>query len=67
MTTQLTDVTRGQARYVTADEIAAALSLSTSTVYYLAKQKNNPMPGLRLGNRWRFNLAEVEEWARNGR
>lgn len=67
MATNITEVTRQQARYVTAEEVADVLSLSTSTVYYLAKQKNNPMPGLRLGNRWRFNLAEVEEWARNGR
>ena len=40
---------------LTLEELAAALDLSLTTVYELARKDALPIPALKLGRQWRFS------------
>ncbi len=42
---------------ITAKEVAEYLKLSESTIYKLAS--NGEIPGFRIGDSWRFDMADV--------
>ena len=44
---------------LTAKEVAAILKLNKITVYKYANEGS--IPGVRIGNRWRFDRARIEE------
>ena len=44
---------------LTAKEVAAILKLNKITVYKYANE--GMIPGVRIGNRWRFDRAQIEE------
>lgn len=48
---------------LTLDELAAFLKVSRDTVYRMAQQKR--IPGVKVGNQWRFAKVEVMEALRN--
>jgi len=48
---------------LTAEEVAAYLKLSKRQVYGLAKEKENPIPCIRIRTSVRFRKADVEAWA----
>jgi len=46
-------------------EIAAYLQISEDLIYKWAQQGKIPVS--KIGNQWRFNREEVEEWAKSQR
>ena len=48
---------------ITPDDVAKHLQVSLGTVYRWVR--NGSIPHLRLGHTIRFNLEEVNKWARN--
>ncbi|WP_086992915.1 helix-turn-helix domain-containing protein [Agrococcus casei] len=50
--------------WVSADEIAAHLSVSKDTVYVWINTRN--MPAHKVGRLWKFQASEVDEWVRQG-
>jgi excisionase family DNA binding protein len=44
---------------LTARDVAAILKLNKITVYKYANE--GKIPGVRIGNRWRFDRAQIEE------
>jgi len=46
-------------------EIAEYLQISEDLIYKWAQQGKIPVS--KIGNQWRFNKEEVEEWARSQR
>jgi len=44
---------------LTAREVAAILKLNKITVYKYANE--GKIPGVRIGNRWRFDRAQIED------
>jgi excisionase family DNA binding protein len=51
-------------RWLTVDEICVYLSITNETIYKWIEQRN--MPGHRVGRRWMFKKAEVDDWVRSG-
>lgn len=47
---------------MTIDEVADYLKLPKSTVYKLAQK--GELPGRKIGRRWRFSRAQLEQWLR---
>jgi excisionase family DNA binding protein len=47
----------------TAEEIAKYLRVHPYTVKRLARQ--GKIPGFKVGDQWRFDVKEIEEWKRN--
>jgi excisionase family DNA binding protein len=47
---------------LTAAEVAAWLKLSTRQVYELAKEKENPIPCVRIRTSVRFRKSDVDGW-----
>jgi len=45
---------------VTVQEVADYLKMSPQTIYRFAQQGR--IPALKVGNRWRFRLADIETW-----
>ena len=50
-------------RWLSVEEIAQYLGVSTDTVYLWLNKKG--MPGHRPGKLWRFKTAEVDEWVKS--
>ena len=50
--------------WVSADEIAAHLSVSKDTVYAWINTRN--MPAHKVGRLWKFQTSEVDGWVRLG-
>lgn len=50
------------AELMTLKEVAGYLRLSGQTLYKMVKQ--GQIPVLKVGSRWRFRKAEVDEWMR---
>jgi excisionase family DNA binding protein len=46
-------------------EVAAYLQISKDLIYKWAQQ--GVIPVSKIGNQWRFNIEEVEEWAKSQR
>jgi len=51
------------ATFVTARELGQYLKLSDSTIYKLAT--NGEIPGIRIGDSWRFDMDEIEDFVKN--
>ena len=49
----------------TAEEIAKYLRVHPYTVKRLARQ--GKIPGFKIGNQWRFDVEEIEEWKKGQR
>ena len=49
----------------TAEEIAKYLRVHPYTVKRLARQ--GKIPGFKIGNQWRFDAEEIEEWRKRQR
>jgi excisionase family DNA binding protein len=49
-------------KLITAKELAQFLKLSESTIYKLAS--NGEIPGLRIGDSWRFDQQDIERMIR---
>ena len=47
---------------MTAEEVARYLKLNKITVYKYAQQGR--IPGIKIGNRWRFDREKIEELVR---
>ena len=47
---------------LTASEVAAILKISTRQVYELAKEKDNPIPCVRIRTSVRFRRSDVDGW-----
>ena len=45
---------------MTMDELAEYLKISKSTLYTLAQ--DNKLPGQKIGKRWRFRKAVIDQW-----
>ena len=50
----------GENEFLTVDECASLLKMSSTTIYRLVKQKK--LPGTKIGNQWRFSRKLIEEW-----
>jgi excisionase family DNA binding protein len=52
--------TAKRARLVTVIEISRYLHLHPATVYRLVK--NGQLPGFKIGDSWRFDLDQIDQW-----
>jgi excisionase family DNA binding protein len=50
-------------KLITAKELAQFLKLSESTIYKLAR--NGEIPGLKIGDSWRFDQQDIERMIRS--
>jgi len=50
----------GESEFLTVDECASLLKMSSTTIYRLARQ--NKLSGTKIGNQWRFSRKLIEEW-----
>ena len=50
----------GLDRLMTLREVAGFLRVSTQTVYKMAKE--GTIPGVKVGNQWRFERSRVSKW-----
>ena len=50
-------------KLITAKELAQFLKLSESTIYKLAS--NGEIPGLKIGDSWRFDLQDIARMIRS--
>ena len=48
---------------MTIDELAAYLKLSKSTLYQFARA--GKVPGVKIGEQWRFQKSAIDEWMRS--
>jgi excisionase family DNA binding protein len=51
--------------WATVADIAHYLNVSVSTIYNLARA--GKIPASKIGGQWRFNMMEIEAWARSQR
>ena len=49
---------------MTIDELAAYLKLSKSSLYHFARA--GKVPGVKIGQQWRFQKSAIDEWMRTG-
>ncbi len=49
---------------MTIDELAAYLKLSKSSLYHFARA--GKVPGVKIGQQWRFQKSAIDEWMRSG-
>ena len=49
---------------MTIDELAAYLKLSKSSLYQFARA--GKVPGVKIGQQWRFQKSAIDEWMRTG-
>ena len=54
-------LTPDRTAWMTVEEVAEHLKLSRSKVYEMAQR--GEIPCSKIAGRWRFRLAEVDEWA----
>jgi excisionase family DNA binding protein len=47
---------------MTISDIAAYLKITEKTAYRLVSE--GKIPGFKVGGSWRFNRAEIQEWAK---
>jgi len=51
---------QGLERLLTVEQVAEYLNVDKFTVYRLLAQKK--LPGVKVGNQWRFKLEIIEAW-----
>jgi len=49
--------------WMTLEEAAQYLKVSKDSIYRLAQK--GKMPASKIGNLWRFNKKEIDEWMKN--
>jgi len=54
-----------ETKWMKVKEVAAYLQISKDLIYKWAQQ--GKMPVSKIGNQWRFNREEIEEWAKSQR
>ena len=47
---------------LTADDVAALLSLPRSSVYEYARRRHDPLPSVLIGRHRRFDRGQLERW-----
>ncbi|MFC1652830.1 helix-turn-helix domain-containing protein [Planctomycetota bacterium] len=52
-------------RWLSVDEIAEYLGIKRDTVYKWISQDR--MPAHKVGRLWKFKVAEVDQWVRDGK
>lgn len=50
-----------QKAYLTVEEVARHFGVNRTTIYRLAQR--GTLPGLKVGNQWRFSEKMLEAWA----
>lgn len=56
--------TQMEDRWLSVNEIAVYLGITTDSVYRWIESKS--MPAHRVGRRWRFRKEEIDEWVKSG-
>lgn len=51
---------------LTLEELAAALDISLTTAYQLARTNTLPIPALKLGRQWRFSRRVLDRYLDSG-
>ena len=64
MSAQIFQINKSDTRWFSVDEIAAHLGIKRDTVYKWLTRKQ--MPGHKLGRLWKFKVAEIDTWVREG-
>jgi len=54
-----------EATWLTLDEVCQYLKIGRTTIYQLARL--GEIPASKVGNQWRFNRSEIDNWMRNNR
>ncbi len=52
-------------RWLTLEELAAYLKLSSSKLYKMAQE--GEIPASKVASQWRFDRLEIDEWMKNQR
>ncbi len=55
----------GSDKWITLEELAGYLKLSTSKLYRMAQ--DGDIPASKIASQWRFDRDEIDEWAKNQR
>ena len=50
-------------KWLTLDELAAYLKLSSSNLYRMTQK--GEVPASKIGSRWRFDRDEIDAWVKN--
>lgn len=58
----LTDMTEND-KWLTMEELAAYLKMSRTKLY--AMTQKGEIPASKIGNQWRFDRDEIDEWMKN--
>ncbi|WP_300667581.1 helix-turn-helix domain-containing protein [Desulfoluna sp.] len=52
-------------KWLTIDELVAYLKMGRTKLYTMAQKGD--IPGCKIGNQWRFDREEIDEWIKSGR
>ncbi len=51
-------------KWLTIDELAEYLKMGRTKLYTMAQQ--GKVPGNKIGNQWRFDREEIDQWIKSG-
>lgn len=51
-------------KWLTVDELAEYLKMGRTKLYTMAQQ--GKVPGNKIGNQWRFDREEIDQWIKSG-
>ncbi len=52
-------------KWLTIDELITYLKMGRTKLYTMAQRGS--IPGKKIGNQWRFDREEIDEWIKSGR
>jgi excisionase family DNA binding protein len=52
-------------KWLTIDELVTYLKMGRTKLYTMAQRGS--IPGKKIGNQWRFDREEIDEWIKSGR
>ena len=52
-------------KWLTIDELVTYLKMGRTKLYTMAQK--GAIPGNKIGNQWRFDREEIDEWIKSGR
>ena len=52
-------------KWLTIDELASYLKMGRTKLYTMAQKGG--IPGKKIGNQWRFDREDIDEWIKSGR
>ena len=52
-------------KWLTLEQIADYLQMSTSSIYKMAQA--GKIPGYKVGRQWRFKIEEIDKWIEKGK